>query len=125
KTGSRPLNPRPGYHKHFPRIVALWGKNKSLISTIFEYHDVSKHRLAVAQGGRLGELYITDNPKQPGSLMSSTSYTIQSLSHIYQEFIDELLQVAIEEAAAAFGYTIIKRNRVDHEVAHQETESAQ
>lgn len=88
-------NPRPGYQQLFPRVVALWKKNEHLLSTIFEYHDVTKHRSAVAQGGRLGELRIRDNPKQPGSLMSSTSYTLESLAYEYQQFVDELLPIAL------------------------------
>lgn len=107
------FNPRPGYLQYFPRVVALWKKNENLLSTIFEYHDVSKHRSAVAQGGRLGEVRVRDNPKQPGSCMSSMSYTLQSLTHEYQKFIDELLPIALEEGTATFGYTTIKKNLGD------------
>ena len=104
------LNPRPGYHNHFRRMVALWKQSDSLLSTIFEYHDVAKHRSAVVQGGRLGEVRIRDNPKQPGILMSSTLHTLQSLTREYQKFVDELLPIALEESAIAFGYTLVKKS---------------
>lgn len=102
------FNPRPGYQLYFPQVVNLWKENKDLISTIFEYHDVTKHRSAVVQGGRLGELAIKDNPKQPASATSSASYTLQSLAKNYQEFMDDLLPIALEESAAIFGYTMKK-----------------
>jgi hypothetical protein len=102
-------NPRPGYRQHFPRVVALWEARRALLDTIFEYHNVSKHRQAAATGGGLGELRIRGTPKQPGSLMSSTEHTVQSLARDYQEFMDELLSTAVEETGAAFGYTMVKR----------------
>jgi hypothetical protein len=103
-------NPRPGYQLLFPRVVTLWKSSEPLLSAIFEYHDVTKHRQAVVQGGRLGESSIRGDPKQPGSLMSSTSHTLESLAHEYQRLVDELLPIALEEGAAAFGYTTVKKN---------------
>jgi hypothetical protein len=105
-------NPRPGYLRYFPRVVDLWKKNASLLARLFEYHEVTKHRSAVAQGGRLGELRIREKPKQPGRLASSTAYTLQSITHEYQQFMDELLPIALEECAAVFGYTTIKKCQI-------------
>lgn len=104
------LNPRPGYKQYFPQVEKLWTKKRSLLSTIFEYHDVTKHRSAVVTGGNLGELSIIDDPKQPGSLMSNPR-TLQSITHEYQKFMDELLPIALEESAATFGYSVTKKSR--------------
>jgi hypothetical protein len=105
-------NPKPGYLKVFPRVVACWQKHQTLLSAIFEYHDVSKHRSAVATGGNVGVLHLRGDPKQPGSMMSSTVYTLETLSHDFQKFIDELLPIALDETAQAFGYTTMKKKDV-------------
>lgn len=102
-------NPRPGYQMYFPQLVALWKKNESLIKTIFEYHDVSKHRTAVSTGGNFGTLRMIDDPKQSGVLKSSTSLTLQSLAIEYQKFMDALLPIALEEGGSAFGFTVTKK----------------
>lgn len=102
-------NPRPGYKIYFPQVVDQWKKNEHLISTIFEYHDVSKHRSAVATGGNFSELFMVQNPKLPGSGTSNSSLTLQSLASEYQKFMDELLPVALKDAGSAFGYTVTKK----------------
>jgi hypothetical protein len=94
-------NPKPGYQKMFPRVAALWKTNEALISTIFEYHDVSKHRSSFTVG-----CHIRHDPKQPDSLMSSTVHTVESIAHAFQKFMDDLLPMALQEAAAAFGYIV-------------------
>lgn len=102
-------NPKPGYQKFFPRVVAHFKASEKLLATIFEYHDVSKHRSAVISGGSAGTIYVRDDPKNPDSLMSSASHTVESLAQGFQEFMDELLPIALEEASGAFGYTCTKR----------------
>ncbi|GEM_PF-6300297 len=103
-------NPRAGYQKHFPRVVAHFKANETLLARLFEYHDVSKHRSAISAGGSAGVLHIRDNPKFPGNGMSSVVHTVESLAHEFQTFLDAALPIATEEAAAVFGYTVVKRN---------------
>lgn len=98
-------NPRPGYTKIFPRTLAAWISDAPLLSSIFEYHDVSKHRSAVATGGGPGEVFLRHEPKTPSIGMSSTSLTLHSLCREYQRFVDAMLPVALEEAATALGLT--------------------
>jgi hypothetical protein len=73
-------NPKPGYQKVFPRVVSHWKTHSNLLTTIFEYHDVSKHRSAVATGGGEGILHVRADPKQPGSLQSRSLHTVESLA---------------------------------------------
>lgn len=40
-----------GYAKIFPTLQAHWQAHSTLLSTIIEQHDVSKHRQAIFQGG--------------------------------------------------------------------------
>ena len=101
-------NPKPGYQKVFPRLLNHWLAHGSLLANIIEYHDVSKHRSAVATGGGNGVLHVRADPKQPGSLFSSTLHTVESLAHEFQKFMDELLPIALEECVAAFGFTVTK-----------------
>lgn len=103
-------NPRPGYQRHFPRTVAHFKANETLLARIFEYHDVSKHRSAISTGGGVGTLHLRNNPKLPGGGMSSVVHTLESLAHEFQNFLDVALVIAIEETAAAFGYTVTKRS---------------
>ena len=103
-------NPRSGYNLYFPRTAKHWKSSESLLCRIFEYHDVTKHRSAVAQGGSLGELRVREEPKQPGSLLSSMDHTLESITLEYQVFIDELLLIALEEGAKAFGYEAVKHD---------------
>jgi hypothetical protein len=103
-------NPRPGYQRHFPRLVAHFKANEPLLARVFEYHDVSKHRAAVSTGGTPGTLQIRDTPKLPGIGVSSVVHTVESLAHEFQKFLDDTLPIAIEETAAAFGYTVTKRS---------------
>lgn len=47
-------NPKPplgGYESIFPSVQKYWKSKYSLISTIFEQHDVSKHRETIFTGG--------------------------------------------------------------------------
>lgn len=104
------LNPRIGYARHFPNVTALWTQNKRLLSRLFEYHDVSKHRSAVAQGGNVGELRIRESPKDPNNHMSSVVHTMQTLSVEYQAFMANTLVAALEDIAAAFGFTVTRRS---------------
>jgi hypothetical protein len=39
----------------------------------------------------------------------SSSHTPESLTHEYQRFVDELLPLALEEAGAAFGYSVTNK----------------
>ena len=86
---------------------------KSFLSKVFEYHDVSKHRSSIATGGNIGTLHLTDEPKQPGASMSSKIHTLESLAHDFQKFIDELLPIALEETAVAFGMTVTKKGKAE------------
>lgn len=43
----------PGYDKYFPSLKSCWHQNRDLINTIFEQHDVSKHRQAIFRGGKI------------------------------------------------------------------------
>jgi hypothetical protein len=103
-------NPRTGYDRYFPRVKALWEQSSDLLARIFEYHDVSKHRCAVATGGSPGVLSLRENPKQPGSFSSSTSHTLQSISHEYRQFMDILLPIAVEDCGAAFGIAMVRQD---------------
>lgn len=40
-----------GYDNYFPSLKSCWHQNRDLIHTIFEHHDVSKHRSVVFSGG--------------------------------------------------------------------------
>lgn len=102
-------NPKPGYGKVFPRVVAYWKANNSLLLTIFEYHDVRKHRSAFVTGGDTGTLYVKADPKEPSAGASSAVHTVQSIAQSFQKFMDELLVIALEEACAAFGYEATKK----------------
>lgn len=102
-------NPKAGYAKLFPRVVHHFTTQKAFLSAVFEYHDVSKHRSSVATGGGIGTLHVSDSPKQPGARMSSAVHTLESLAHDFQRFVDELLPIALEETAAAFGCSVTKR----------------
>jgi hypothetical protein len=46
-------NPLPGYERLFPSTQAYWFAHRNLIQTIFELHDVSKHRRTIYLGGRM------------------------------------------------------------------------
>jgi hypothetical protein len=103
-------NPRPGYQRYFPRLTQHVKANEALLASIFEHHDVSKHRSGIVTGGNIGITYIRDNPKLPGSGASSTTETLESLAHEFQKFLDAALPIAIEEAGLAFGHTYTKRS---------------
>jgi hypothetical protein len=45
--------PRPGYAKYFPSVQALWVSQKTLIRTVMDQHDVSKHRSTIFRGGKV------------------------------------------------------------------------
>lgn len=45
--------PRPGYARYFPSVQGLWLSQKSLIRTVMDQHDVSKHRSSIFQGGKV------------------------------------------------------------------------
>jgi hypothetical protein len=49
--GKDNVPPLSGYLKYFPRLQAFWQINQRLLSTIFDLHDVSKHRKTIFQGG--------------------------------------------------------------------------
>jgi hypothetical protein len=99
-------NPIRGYQKYFPRVVGHFMANQPILSSIFEYHDVSKHRGGVIQGGDRGKTRIMTAPKQPGPQYSSLVLTVESLAHEFQIFLSALLPIALQETAAAFGYTV-------------------
>jgi hypothetical protein len=42
-----------GYDNYFPSLKSYWHQNLALINTIFEQHDVSKHRQAIFSGGTM------------------------------------------------------------------------
>lgn len=42
-----------GYDNYFPSLKSYWHQNRDLIHTIFEHHDVSKHRSVVFKGGQM------------------------------------------------------------------------
>jgi hypothetical protein len=42
-----------GYDTYFPSLKSYWHQNRDLILTIFEQHDVSKHRQAIFTGGKM------------------------------------------------------------------------
>ncbi len=45
--------PRPGYAKYFPSVQACWRSQESLIRTVMDQHDVSKHRSSIFRGGKV------------------------------------------------------------------------
>jgi len=49
--GDPPRAPLPGYTNLFPSTQTHWLANRDLIQTIFELHDVSKHRQTIYAGG--------------------------------------------------------------------------
>lgn len=104
-------NARPGFGARFPKVTAAWGGNAALIECIVEYHDVSKHRSAVVQGGDPSGLSIREDPKQPGSMMSSTAHTVESLAMEYRQLIEDILGAAVVDGAALFGYAVEKLPR--------------
>lgn len=99
-----------GYRKFMPRFVKCWENWNPLIARIADYHSVSKHRSATATGGHYRQLYMRANPLLPGLKTSDTSFTVQTLTQDFQKFVDELLPIALEDVAAAFGRTVHKRN---------------
>jgi hypothetical protein len=42
----------PEYDVYFPKVRAYWESKKELINTVFEQHDVSKHRETIFVGGK-------------------------------------------------------------------------
>jgi hypothetical protein len=56
--GRKSQAPQPGYSNRFPSLQAHWQSNQTLITTIVEQHDVSKHRSTIYVGGK----YRTDPP---------------------------------------------------------------
>src|SRR5207248_9953733 len=92
-------NPKPGDRKSLPRTVAHFEAHEALLSKIFEYHDVSKHRSEISTGGSLGTLHIRGDPQQPHTLMSSTVHTLESLAHDFEKFFDVLLPITLQELA--------------------------
>ena len=44
--------PLAGYNLYFPNLQAHWQENQSLLDTITEQHDVSKHRSSIFVGGQ-------------------------------------------------------------------------
>jgi len=104
-------HPKPGYAKYFPRVQRFWIANESLLATIFQYHNVSKHRAAVVTGGDATTIYLRADPKNAGHGGSSSSHTLQSISEAYQKFINELLPITLQDGASVFGLTISTRPR--------------
>ena len=47
-----PKPPLDEYDKYFPKVKQYWENNIELLNTIFEQHDVSKHRETIFSGGR-------------------------------------------------------------------------
>lgn len=42
-----------GYAQIFPRVQAYWISHQDLLTSIFDLHDVSKHRQTIVTGGRI------------------------------------------------------------------------
>lgn len=104
-------NPRPGYARFFPRIVAHWSANYALIASIMEYHDVSKHRSCIVSTSSPGCHSLSDQPKQPGSLFRSGSHTVERIVAEFHNFSEKLLIEVVEELTSVFGVAI---DRIDH-----------
>lgn len=101
--GGRKNPPQPGYATYFPGVKAHWEAHRELIRRITDYHDVSKHRSAIATGGSVHVLHLQDQPRQPGARGSSPDHTLQSIAVDYQEFMVGLLPIMVTDVVAAFG----------------------
>lgn len=104
-------NPRSGYAKFFPRVVACWNANRSLIDRIMEYHDVSKHRSCIISSSTPGQHSLPDRPKEPGSLFRVPVQTVEETVTEFHRFAEKLLIEVVEELSSVFGVSI---GRVDH-----------
>jgi hypothetical protein len=98
-----------GYTKYFPTTSALWSGNAAVLRTLFNYHDASKHRSAIVQGGSLGDLRIRQDPKNPASHDSSGTDTMQTLAVKYQIFVDDAFLAMLEDIASCFGFSVTMR----------------
>jgi hypothetical protein len=95
-----------GYVKYFPTTSALWSDNATMLRTLFNYHDASKHRSAIVQGGSLGDLRIREDPKNPANHASSGAETMQTLAVKYQIFVDDAFVAMLGDIASCFGFSI-------------------
>ncbi len=115
--GSRPTPPLSGYGMVFPSLQSHWHSHQSLIRTIMEQHDASKHRCTTYSGGMLrqddpppgffeyfgaqtdptkrtlltphAEIIVTRDPKRPKSDRTPTPYEDRVvMESIVAEFCD-------------------------------------
>lgn len=106
----RPRIPQGRLRQVLPKVQQSWTKNRTLIEAIFEYHDVSKHRAAVVTGGDGTTVNLRADPKSAEHKGSSATYTLQSLSTSYEALVNDLLPLALQDAAGAFGLTAARKS---------------
>lgn len=78
---SPPLEPLSGYTRYFPWTQSLWSESRQLMKTIFDHHDVSKHRETIFTGGKLrndppeGHLKTNSNSNEPMTFFIKAMFT--------------------------------------------------
>jgi len=121
---SRPTPPLSGYGMVFPSLQSHWQSHQSLIRTIMEQHDASKHRYTTYRGGMMrkddpppgffeyfgarndptkrmlltphAEIIVTRDPKQPKSDRTPTAYEDRVVMEaIVAEFCDFIRQSCV------------------------------
>jgi len=109
--------PLPGYAKYFPTFQDHWVKNHSLIETIMDHHDVSKHRQTIYRGGRLrldpppgypadfgphAEIILQGDPRVHHSRQPTASASghtlLEQLAPDYCDFINTAVKLALADA---------------------------
>jgi hypothetical protein len=105
------INPRPGYGKYFPRVVACWSARSELICEVITYHDVSKHRSCIVHTSSRGSHSLPVNPKSPNASFHAAAQTVEDIARDFHRFCESLLIETVEEISSVFGIAV---TRVDH-----------
>ena len=111
KNAQDKTNPRPGYAKYFPRVVACWSAHSELIGEVIIYHDVSKHRSCIVHTSSRGSHSLPNDPKSPGAIFRAATRTIEDVAQDFHRFCESLLIETVEEISTVFGIAV---TRVDH-----------
>ncbi|MCA6471291.1 MAG: hypothetical protein IM591_12980 [Chitinophagaceae bacterium] len=109
--GKDNVPPLSGYLKYFPTLQAFWQSNQTLLSIIFDLHDVSKHRKTIFQGGMsrldpppgfyetlgitdiveksfywpMAEIILQENPKEPFFNKKTNTFNVPNSTFVLED----------------------------------------
>lgn len=107
-----------GYAKYFGSVVKFWQDESEMLTAVMDYHDVSKHRTTIFQGGQMrldappgfyrpgmppAEKLLLDptpkaSPSQKRPEEAASWRSLETLVLDYRVFVNETLRLARDDA---------------------------